>query len=37
MDGSVGTSGADMNLNTTTVVIGQQVSITAGTIIRANS
>lgn len=36
MDGSVGTSGADMNLNTTTVVIGQQVSITAGTIIRAN-
>jgi hypothetical protein len=37
MDGSVGTSGADMNLNTTTVASGQTVSITAGTIIRANS
>lgn len=36
MDGSVGTSGADMNLNTTTVNSGQVVSITAGTIIRAN-
>lgn len=36
MDGSVGTSGADMNLNTTTVASGQTVSITAGTIIRAN-
>jgi len=37
MDGSVGTSGADMNLNTTTVASSQTVSITAGTIIRANS
>ena len=37
MDGSVGTSGADMNLNTTTVSSSQTVSITAGTIIRANS
>ena len=37
MDGSVGTSGADMNLNTTTIASGQTVSITAGTIIRANS
>jgi hypothetical protein len=37
MDGSVGTSSADMNLNTTTVASGQTVSITAGTIIRANS
>ena len=36
MDGSVGTSGADMNLNTTTVSSGQTVSITAGTIVRAN-
>lgn len=36
MDGSVGTSGADMNLNTTTISSGQTVSITAGTIIRAN-
>lgn len=36
MDGSVGTSGADMNLNTTAVNSGQVVSITAGTIIRAN-
>jgi len=37
MDGSVGTSGADLNLNTTTISSGQVVSITAGTIIRANS
>lgn len=36
MDGSVGTSGADLNLNTTTISSGQTVSITAGTIIRAN-
>jgi hypothetical protein len=37
MDGSVGTSGSDLNLNTTTVSSGQTVSITAGTIIRANT
>jgi hypothetical protein len=37
MDGSVGTSGSDLNLNTTTVASSQTVSITAGTIIRANS
>ena len=37
MDGSVGTSGADLNLNTTTISSSQVVSITAGTIIRANS
>lgn len=36
MDGSVGTSGADLNLNTTTISSGQVVSITAGTIVRAN-
>ena len=36
MDGSVGTSGADLNLNTTTIASGQTVSITAGTIVRAN-
>jgi len=37
MDGSVGTSGSDLNLNTTTIASSQTVSITAGTIIRANS
>jgi hypothetical protein len=37
MDGSVGLSGADLNLNTTTISSSQVVSITAGTIIRANS
>jgi hypothetical protein len=37
MDGSVGTSGSDLNLNTTTISSSQTVSITAGTIIRANS
>jgi hypothetical protein len=37
MDGSVSTSGADLNLNTTTIASGQVVGITAGTIIRANS
>lgn len=36
MDGSVGTSGADLNLNTTTISATQTVSITAGTIVRAN-
>lgn len=37
MDGSVGTSGSDLNLNTTTVASSQTVAISAGTIIRANS
>lgn len=36
MDGSVGTSGADMNLNNTSIAATQVVSITSGTIIRAN-
>lgn len=36
MDGSVGTTGADLNLNTTSITALQQVSITAGTIIREN-
>ena len=36
MDGSVATSGADMNLNNTSIASGQTVSISAGTIIRAN-
>jgi hypothetical protein len=36
MDGSVGTSGADLNLNTADIVALQHVSISAGTIIRAN-
>jgi hypothetical protein len=30
MDGSVGTSGADINMNSTTVATGQTVSITTG-------
>ena len=37
MDGSVGTSGADMNINSTTISSGQTVAITAGTIIRGNA
>lgn len=36
MDGSVGTSGADLNLNTTTINVTQSVDITGGTIIRNN-
>ena len=36
MDGSVATSGADMNLNNTSIASGQTVSITSGTIIRNN-
>lgn len=36
MDGSVGTSGADLNLNDTSIASGQVVSISSGTIIRAN-
>jgi hypothetical protein len=36
MDGSVGTSGADLILNTVNIVAGQAVSITSGTIIRNN-
>lgn len=36
MDGSVGTSGADLNLNTTTINITQTVNISGGTIIRNN-
>jgi hypothetical protein len=36
MDGSVGTTGADLNLNTTTINITQTVDITGGTIIRNN-
>jgi len=36
MDGSVGTASADMILNNTSVVTGQTISITSGTIIRAN-
>lgn len=36
MDGSVGTSGCDMNLNNTSINSGQTVSITSGTIIRNN-
>lgn len=36
MDGSVATSGADMNLSSTSIATGQTVSISSGTIIRAN-
>lgn len=36
MDGSVGTSSADMILNSTSIVTSQTVSISSGTIIRAN-
>lgn len=36
MNGSVGTSDADMILNTTTINSGETVSITSGTIIRNN-
>jgi hypothetical protein len=37
MDGSVGTSGADLNLNSTSIASGQTVAISSGTIIRGNS
>lgn len=37
LDGSVGTSGADLNLNTTTISVGVTVSITSFTITRGNS
>lgn len=36
MDGSVGTTGADLNLDTTTINVTQSVNITGGTIIRNN-
>lgn len=36
MDGSVSTSGADLNLNTTTIALNDTVAITSGTIIRNN-
>lgn len=36
MDGSVGTTGTDMILDNTSIATGQTVSITSGTIIRAN-
>ena len=36
MDGSVGTSGTDMILDNTSIATGQTVTITSGTIIRAN-
>jgi hypothetical protein len=36
MDGSVGITGADLNLNTTTINITQTVNISGGTIIRNN-
>lgn len=36
MDGSIGVSGADLNLNTTTINVTQTVDISGGTIIRNN-
>ena len=36
MDGSVGTSGCDLNLNNTSIATTQIVGISSGTIIRAN-
>jgi hypothetical protein len=36
MDGSVDTSGADMNISSTSISSGQTVSITSGTIVRGN-
>lgn len=36
VDGSVGTSGSDLNLNTTSIVSGAQVSVSALTITAAN-
>lgn len=37
IDGSVGTSGADLNLNTTTISVGVTVAITGFTIARGNA
>lgn len=36
-DGSVGTSGADINLNSTTIATGQTISITGGTLTEGNA
>lgn len=36
MDGSVGTSGADLNLNSVIIATGQTVSVTSGTITEGN-
>lgn len=36
MDCSVGTSGADINLNSTSISVGQEVSITSATITEGN-
>ena len=37
IDGTVGTSGSDMNLNTTTISVGVAVSVTAWTVTRGNA
>jgi hypothetical protein len=37
MDGSVDTSGADLNLNTTSIVAGANVSISSATITAGNA
>ena len=37
MDGDVGTSGSDINLNTTSIVSGANVSVTSFTITEANA
>ena len=37
LDGSVGTSGSDLNLNSTSIATGQQVSVTSYTITEGNA
>lgn len=37
VDGSVGTSGADMNLNSVSISAGQEVAITSGTFTEGNA
>lgn len=36
MDGTVGSSGADLNINNTSIATGQTVSVTGGTLTNAN-
>ncbi|MEI8370994.1 MAG: hypothetical protein WCJ31_21420 [Planctomycetia bacterium] len=37
LDGSVGTSGADVNLNSTTIATGQTITVTGGTLTEGNA
>jgi hypothetical protein len=36
VDGSVGTTGCDLNINNTSIATGQTVSVTSGTLTNAN-